>query len=161
MLKLGWLGSDPTSVLRAVSRPSAEARSVLYFNSLESLHHRPWVDPQLMTEEHRSGQGWVSCFQFSSVVQSVCLTLWDSMNHGMPGFPVHYQLLESTQTHVPWVDDAISPSHPLLSPSLPSLNLSQHRGLFKGVSSLYHVAKILEFQLHHQSFQWRPRTDFL
>ena len=54
----------------------------------------------------------------------------------------------------------IQPSHPLLSPSPPAFNLSQHQGLFKRVSSLHQVAKILEFQLQHQSFQWTPRTDF-
>ena len=68
--------------------------------------------------------------QFSSVAQS-CPTLCDPMNRGMPGFPVRHQLLESTQTHVHCVGDAIQPSHPLLSPSPPALNLSQHQGLFK------------------------------
>ena len=96
--------------------------------------------------------------QFSSVAQS-CLTLWDPMNCSMPGLPVHHQLPESTQTHVHWVDDAIQPSHPLLSPFPPALNLSQHQGLFKWVSSSHQVAKVLEFQLQHQSFQWTPRTD--
>ena len=66
-----------------------------------------------------------------------------------------------TQTHVHRVGDAIQPSHPLSSPSLPSFNLSQHQGLFKWVSSLHQVAKVLEFQLQHQSFQWTPRTDLL
>ena len=98
--------------------------------------------------------------QFSSVAQS-CPTLWDPMNHSMPGLPVHYQLPEFTQTHVHWVSDAIQPSHPLWSPSPPALNLSQHQGLFKWVSSLHQVAKVLEFQLQHQSFQWTPRTDLL
>ena len=79
----------------------------------------------------------------------------------MPDLPVHYQLPESTQTHVHWVDDAIQPSHPLLSPSPPALNLSQHRGLFKWVSSSHQVAKGLEFQLLHQSFQWTTRPDLL
>ena len=60
-----------------------------------------------------------------------------------------------------WVGDAIQPSHPLSSPSPPALNLSQHQGLFKWVSSSHHVAKILGFQLQHQSFQWTPRTDLL
>ena len=58
------------------------------------------------------------------------------------------------------VGDAIQPSHPPWSPS-PALNLSQHQGLFKWVSSLHQVAKVLEFQLQHQTFQWTPRTDFL
>ena len=57
--------------------------------------------------------------------------------------------------------DAIQPSHPLPSPSPPAFNFSQHQGLFKWVSSLHQVAKVLEFQLQHQSFQWIFRTDFL
>ena len=65
--------------------------------------------------------------QFSSVTQS-CLTLCDPLNCSKPGLTVHHQLLESTQIHVHWVDDAIQPSHPLSSPS-PALNLSQHQGL--------------------------------
>ena len=82
------------------------------------------------------------------------------MDCSTPGLPVRYQLLEFTQTHVHWVGDAIQPSHPLLSPS-PALNLSQHQGLFKRVRSSHQVAKVLEFQLQHQSFQWIFRTDFL
>ena len=57
------------------------------------------------------------------------------------------------------VGDAFQPSHPLLSPSPPALNPSQHQGLFKWVSSLHQVVKVLEFQLQHQSYQWTPRTD--
>ena len=98
--------------------------------------------------------------QFSSVAQS-CLTLWDPMNHIMPGLPIHHQILESTQTHVHRVDDIIQPSHPLSSPSPPAFNLSQHQGLSQWVSSSHQVAKVLEFQLQHQSFQWTPRTDVL
>ena len=97
---------------------------------------------------------------FSSVAQS-CPTLWDPMDYSMPGFPVHHQLPEPAQTHVHWVSDAIQPSHRLLSPSPPIFNLSQHQGLFQWVSSSYQVAKVLEFQLQHQSFQWIFRTDFL
>ena len=98
--------------------------------------------------------------QFSSVAQS-CLTLCNPMNHSTPGLSVHHQLPESTQTHVHWVNDAIQPSHPLSSPSPPALYLSQHQGLFKWVSSSHQVAKLLEFQLQHQSFQWTPKTDLL
>ena len=93
----------------------------------------------------------LSSVQFSSVDQ-LCLTLCDPMNHSMPGLPVHHQLLEFTQTHVHRVGDAIQPSHPLSSPSS-ALSLSQYLGLFKGVSSSHQVAKVLEFQLQHQSFQ--------
>ena len=97
--------------------------------------------------------------KLSSVAQS-CPTLCDPMNRSTPGFPVHCQLLESTQTHVHRVGDVIQPSHPLLSPS-PALNLSQHQGLFQWVNTSHQVAKVLEFQLQHQSFQWTPRTDLL
>ena len=79
--------------------------------------------------------------QFSSVTQS-CPTLCDLMDWSMPGFPVHHQLLEIPQTHVHRVSDAIQPSHPLSSPS-PAFDLSQHQGLFQGVSSLHQVTKVL------------------
>ena len=65
-----------------------------------------------------------------------------------------------TQTHVHWLGDAIQPSHPLSSPSPPAFNLSQHQGLYQWVSSSHQVAKVLEFQLQNQSFQWTFRTDF-
>ena len=95
--------------------------------------------------------------QFSSVAQS-CLTLCDSMNCSMPHLPVHHQLLESIQTRVPWVCDAIQKSHPLFSPSPLALYLSQHQGLFKWVSSWHQVAKILEFQsvLPMNNQGWSP-----
>ena len=90
----------------------------------------------------------------------LCLTLCNPMNCSTPGLPSKF--LEFTQAHVHWVSDAIQPSHPLSSPSPPAFNLSQHQGLCNiRVSSLHQVAKILEFQLQHQSSQWTPRTDFL
>ena len=106
---------------------------------------------------------WLSYFsrvQYSSVVQS-CLTLCDPMDCSMPGLPIYHQLPEFTQTHVHWVGDAIQPSHPLSSPSLPAFNLSQDQGLFRWVSSSHQVSKLLEFQLQYQSFQWTLRTDLL
>ena len=101
-------------------------------------------------------------YTFISSVQllSHVRLFWDPMDCRMPGFSVHHQLPEFTQTHVHWVGDAIQPSHPLSSPS-PAFSLSQHQGLFQWVSSSHHVAKALEFQLQHQSFQWIFRTDFL
>ena len=98
--------------------------------------------------------------QFSSVSQS-SPTLCDPMNHSTPGLPVHHQFPEFTQTHVYRVGDAIQPSHPLSSPSPPAPNPSQHQGLCQWVNSLYEVAKGLDFQSQHQSFQWTPRTDLL
>ena len=96
--------------------------------------------------------------QFSSVTQS-CPTLCNPMDCSMPGLPVHHQLPELIQTHIHWVGDAIQPSHPLSAPSPPTFSLSQHQGLFQWISSLHQVAKILEFQLQHQSFQRLFRTD--
>ena len=89
---------------------------------------------------------------FSSVAQS-CLTLCSPMDCSTLGFPVHHQLPELAQTHVHQVSDAIQPSHPLSTSSPPAFNLSQHQGLFQGVSSSHQVAKVLEFQHQHQSFQ--------
>ena len=97
---------------------------------------------------------------FSSVTQ-LCPTLCDPVDCSVPGFLVHHQLPEFAQTHIHHIGDAIQPSHPLSSPSPPTFNLPQHQNLFKWVSSSHQVAKVLEFQLQHQSFQWTPRTDFL
>ena len=94
-------------------------------------------------------------------VAKLCLILCDPMDHSTPNFPVLHHLLEFAQTHVHWVNVATQPSCPLLSPSPPALNLSQHQGLFQWVSSLHQVAKVLELQLKHQSFQWIFRIDFL
>ena len=87
-------------------------------------------------------------------------TLCDPMNRSTPGLPVYHQLPEFTQTCAHRVGDAIQLSHPLSSPS-PAPNSSQHQGLFQWVNSLHQVAKVLKFQLQHQSFQWTPRTDLI
>ena len=101
---------------------------------------------------------FLAYYQIRSVAQSY-LTLCDPMNRSTPGLPVHRQHPEFTQTHVHQVSDAIQPHHPLLSPSPPALNPSQHQGLFQWVSASHEVAKVLEFQPQHQSFQWTPMTD--
>ena len=103
--------------------------------------------------------GLSSCRGVCSVIQ-LCPTLYNPMDCSTPGFPVLYHLLELAQTHVHWVGDAIQSSylcHPLLL--LPSMFASM-RVFFKWVSSLHQMAKVLEFQLQHQSFQWILRTDF-
>ena len=97
--------------------------------------------------------------QFSSINQ-LCPTLCDPMDCIAPGFPVHHQLLELAQNHVHQVSDAIQP-HPLSFPSPPAFHLSQHQGLFRWISSSHQVAKVLEFQVQHQSFQWIFKTNFL
>ena len=126
------------------------------FNSCRKVRHR---ELKWFTREYQ----WQSLKienQFSSITQS-CPTLCDPMDCSTPGFPVHQQLPELTQSPVHQVSDAIQPSHPLLSPSPPTFNLSQHQGLFQWVSNLHQVNKALEFQLQHLSFQWIFRTDFL
>ena len=126
------------------------------------LRHAPWGHPRQMGHGGRVWQNEVhwrrewqttSVFlpwelqeqlelQFSSVTQS-CPTHCNPIDCSTPGFPVHHQIPESTHNHVHWVNDAIQPSHHLSSVSPPALNLSQHQGLFKWVSSLHHVAKVL------------------
>ena len=100
-----------------------------------------------------------SIYPLSSVTQS-CLTLCNPMDYSTPGLPIHHQPSELSQTHVHWVGDAIQPSHPLSSPFPPVLNLSQHQGLSQWVSSSHQMAKVLEFQLQHQSFQWIGLISF-
>jgi len=85
---------------------------------------------------------YISSVQFSCSVVSD--SLWPH-DHSTPGLPVHHQLPEFTQTHVHWAGDAIQPSHPLSSPSLPAPNPSQHQTLFQWVNSSHEVAKVLEF----------------
>ena len=96
----------------------------------------------------------------SPVAQVVSGCLW-AIYCSKPVLCVHHQHLDLTQTHIHWVVVAIQPSHPLSSPSLPTFNISQHQGLSQGVNSSHQVAKGLEFQLQHQSFQWIFRTDLL
>ena len=107
--------------------------------------------------QKRKGKTSHCQIQFSSVAQ-LCWNLRDPMDRSTAGFPVHHQLPERTSPHVHQVGDAIQPSHPLSAPYPPVPNLSQHQGLFQWVSTWYQVAKVLEFQLQHQSFQWTPRN---
>ena len=81
------------------------------------------------------------------------------LQHARP--PCPSPTSEFTQTYVHRVSDAIQPSHPLSSPSPPAPNPSQHQSLFKWVNTSHEVAKGLEFQLYHHSFQRNPRADFL
>ena len=121
------------------------------------------VNPRLFTNYYRfplPPYGYHSSVQFNLVTQS-CLTLCDPMDYRMPGFPAHHQLPELTQTYVHQVADAIQPSRPLSSSSPPAFSLSQHQHLIQWVSSSHQVAKVLELQLQHQSFQWTLRIDLL
>ena len=94
-------------------------------------------------------------------IMQLCLILHDPMDCSMPGFPVPHHLLEFAQVHVHQISDSIQPSHPLLSPSLSVLSLSQHQDLFQWFASLHQVAKLLKLQIQHQSFQRIFRIDVL
>ena len=111
------------------------------------------------------GRGWSKIgltleVQFSSVQLLSHVRLCNCMDCSKPGFPVHHQLPEFTQTHVHWVDDAIQPSHPLASPSPTAFNLFQHQGLFKWVSFSHHEAKVFEFQFLSFSFNISPSKEY-
>ena len=147
-----------TSVCEPVSVWACECVCIYFF----SLNH---LKVNCRYHDTSLQKTCLSSVQFSSVPQS-CPTLCNPVNHSTPGLPVHHHLPEFTQTHVHRVGDAIQPFHPLSTPSPPALNLSQHQGLFKWVSPLHHVAKLLEFQLQHQSFKCTPglisfRMDWL
>ena len=126
----------------------------LYF--LRILHFEPWCSSRVLACNFFSlvffTDFGIRKIQFGSVVQ-LFLTLCDPMDCSTLGFPVHHWFLEIAQTHVHRVRDAIQPSHPMSSPS-PAFSLSQHQCLSPWVNSSDQVAKVLEFQLQHQSFEW-------
>ena len=103
----------------------------------------------------------VNTIRSDQISRSVVSNSLRPMNRSTPGLPVHHQLPEFTQTHVHRVSDAIQTSHPLLSPSPPATNPSQHQSLFQWVNSSHEVARVLEVQLQHHSFQRNPRADLL
>ena len=102
-------------------------------------------------------------YAFFSRVSSCYLFWWPLSGHllRLAVFASGWAMGDPRGLPPPSPSKSRQPSHPLLSPSPPAFNLSQHQGLFQWVSSLHQVANILEFQLQHQSFQWMFRTDFL
>ena len=120
-----------------------------------TLLHYPWKKNAFILGVK---DGYMGVVCFVSVQSLSCV--WLFVIPWTPAFSVHH-LPELAQTHVHWVSDAIQPSHLLSSPSPPTFNLSQHQGLFKWVTSSHQVAKVLEFQLQCQSFQWIFRINFL
>ena len=132
--------------------PSPTESKRLFYTSVSLLLSRIQGYHYLLSKFH--------IYAFSSVTQS-CSTLCEPKNRSMPGLPVYHQLPEFTQTHIHRVSDAIQPSHSLSSPSPPAPNPSQHQSLFQWVNSSHEVAKVLEFQLYHHSFQRNPRADLL
>ena len=164
--------SYPAQLLRAEPQPS---HSGSYSEGCPASKDEPSASPAAsasarplkplsvvsLVQEGCASQLLASVYLCCCSVTKPWPTLCDSVDCSMPGFPVRHYLPEFAQVHVHLVSDAIQPSHPLLSPSPPAFNLSQYQGLFQWVSSLHQVAKVLEFQVQHQSFQWIFRTDFL
>ena len=108
--------------IQSIERKIYQPR-ILY---LAKLSFRSEVVRRTFPDKQKLREFMMTKLQFSLVAQS-CLTLCDPMDCSIPGLPVHHQLPEFTQTHVHWVSDAIQPSYPLLSPSSPAFNLSQHQ----------------------------------
>ena len=156
----GSYGSSVVSILRSVHTVPLVA--VPIYIPTHSVGGFPFLHRLLAFIICRYFDGAIlTCMRWFSSVTQLCLTFYNPLDCSMPGLPVHHQLLELTQTHVHSVGDAIQPSHPLSSPSPPAFNLSQHLGPFQWVSSAHQVARVLEFELPHQSFQWIFRTHFL
>ena len=128
---------------------------------------RFWPDPssRLAPKTHLAGSSGGEARESASSLVSLQspsqVQFCNPMDCSMPAFPALHYLPEFVQIHVHWFGDAIQPSHPLPPPPSPTLNISQHQGLFQWVSSSYQIAKVLELQLRHQSFQWIFRVDFL
>jgi len=140
-----WRGL-PCSSSGGLPNPGVELGSPALADGFPEPPGKPMMILATIYSEFTVWWACVKCFiqiQFSSVAQSYP-THCDPRNRSTPGPTVYHQLPEFTQTYVHWVGDAIQPSHPLLSPSPPALNLSQHQGLFKWVSSSHQVAKVLE-----------------
>ena len=161
---MGQKARDPgESVFQFQSKGSLLVSSLLLMEASLFVLFRPsadWMRPTHIMEDNLFYPRFTNLnVQFSQKVVSNSL-----QPHGLqhtPGFPVLHHLPEFAQTHVHWVSDAIQPSHSLLSPSPSAFNLSQYQGFFQWVGSLHQVAKVLELQLQHQSFQWIFRVDFL
>ena len=118
--------------IRIIGVPEEEDKKKDHKKILEEIivENVPKMGKEIITQVQETQRVSNRIVQFSSVAQS-CPTLCDPMNRSTPGLPVHHQLPEFTQTHVHQVSDAIQPSHPLLSPSPPAPNPSQHQSLFQ------------------------------
>ena len=140
-----WFSSGYLLVSSLLSHPHPDALNCCIFNSTSAHQRIPSFssfNKTLLIYED------CCCCSITKLCPPVC----NPMDYGMPEF---------AQIHVHRVSDAIQPSDPLSTPSPLAFILSQHQGLFQWVSSLHQVAKVLEFQLQHQSFLWIFRTDFL
>ena len=155
---------------------SRRQKQISYINAynlkLKKSYRRTYLQSRNRDTENKrmdnnwGGVGWTGRLGLTLIdcccsVTKLCPTLCSLMNCSWPGFFVLHYPPEFAQAHLHWVGDTTLTSYPLSFPSPPVLNLSQHQGLIQWLSSLHQVAKVLEFQLQHQSFQWTPRTDLL
>ena len=163
---MGKFGLGVQNVAGQILIAPCQENALVIANSLLQQHKRRLYSWTSWDGQYRNQVDHILCSQMwrctlSSVQSLSHVWLFTIPWTTVPGPHVHHQFPESTQTHLYGVSDAIQPSHPLLSPSPPALNLSQHQCLCKWVSSSHQVAKVLELQLQYQSFQWTPRTDLL
>ena len=150
--------SQHQGLFQWVTKPGTLVSTVCLCRGCPLLMHRKvleWTSCTLGNQHPEAEKSW----DFDLV--GVLVARWDCLTQSVQFSRSVESDFLLTQTHVHCIDDAIQPSHPLSSPSPPALNLSQHQGLFKWVSFSHQVAKVLEFQLQHQSFQWMFRVDFL
>ena len=147
---------NPGSIPGSRRSPVVGNSNPLQYSCLENLHGQRsnWTythKPNNNNWPHASPFfKWFQSVKSLSHVQLFATLCWDCST---PGFPVYHQLLELAQTHVHCTGDAIQPSHPWSSPSPPAFSLSHHQGHFQWISSSHQMAKVVEFQLQHQSFQ--------
>ena len=134
--------------------PSAICR---YYKKLGHLRFSCSILKKKKEKKKNNLEVGVTKHSFSSVVSDSLQPR--ELQHARPPCPsptprVHSNSCASSR----WCHPAISSS---VVPSPPAPNPSQHQSIFQWVNSLHEVAKILKFQLQHQSFQWTPRTDLL
>ena len=146
-----------TPTLRKFREGRSQCKDMELISGSIGIYTQICLTPKNMLLEHAVRLEKNRYLKVSHLVVSDSLETKDCR---MPGFPVLHGLMEFAQTHIHWVGDAIQPFLPLLPPS-PAFNSSQSQGLFQWVSSSRQVAKELELQLQHQSFQWIFRLDFL
>ena len=152
----GWISLQSKGLSRIFSNTKVQsinslALSFLYISTFRYIHDY-WKNHRLYSVQFSSVQ-----FSYSVVSDS----LWPyGLKHTRPSSPSPTPGVYSN-SYVHWVSDAIQLFHPLSSLSPPAFNLYHHKGLFQWANSLHQVAKVLEFQLQHQSFQWAFRIDFL
>ena len=141
----------------------APTNQVLWFSLYFCSYNLIFIKNSLVNTENQNQKNHPLPTQQGIIVVKSLSHVWlcNPMDWSTPGFPILHHLLQLAQTHIYQVSDAIQPSYPLLSPSSPAFSLPENQGLLQWVSSSHQVAKVLELQHQHKSFQWIFRVDFL